>query len=599
MEQPFKKKIQPFLFVGGVLAIIGYSYTNFVLQNLYRSNPANLFGYFLSSEGVETYLSGFVKYLFSFHLYSVAVAILLFLVSLMIYLKGNDTSVYRMGEEHGSARYARQEEIKKYAYQEEEKNIILTKNARMCIDNKLLPYKYQRNKNIAVIGDSGSGKTFTFVKPNLMQMYGSYVVTDPKGLLLRETGKMLEENGYAVKVLDLNTLSNSNQFNVFQYIKEETDIDRVQEAITEGTKKSGREGEDFWIQAEAIFIRSLIAYLWFDGKWNNYEPTLPMIADMIRLAEAPDEDTPPPIDEWFVELEEHQPGNYASKQWRLFNESFAGETRHSVLAIAASRYSVFDHKDVMTLLSRDTMDIESWNEEKTAVFITIPETNDAYNFIASIFISTIMETLRKKVDKVLSGEWILEDGKELLFVQFILDELANIGRIPNVDKALATFRSRYMGIVIILQALSQLKSMYKDNWASLLNNCASLLFLGGDEEATIKYLSMRAGNQTIMTRNYSESYGRQGSSSMSKQKITRELLKPDEIAKLDGEECLLFITKEHVFRDKKASVLEHSRREELANDYSDPNWYRYKRPMNEVEDLLHEAGVIFDLGEVA
>lgn len=599
MEQPFKKKIQPFLFVGGVLAIIGYSYTNFVLQNLYRSNPANLFGYFLSSEGVETYLSGFVKYLFSFHLYSVAVAILLFLVSLMIYLKGNDTSVYRMGEEHGSARYARQEEIKKYAYQEEEKNIILTKNARMCIDNKLLPYKYQRNKNIAVIGDAGSGKTFTFVKPNLMQMYGSYVVTDPKGLLLRETGKMLEENGYAVKVLDLNTLTNSNQFNVFKYIKEETDIDRVQEAITEGTKKGGREGEDFWIQAEAIFIRSLIAYLWFDGQRNNYEPTLPMIADMIRLAEAPDKNTPPPIDEWFEELEGHQPGNYATKQWRLFNESFAGETRHSVLAIAASRYSAFDHKDVMTLLSRDTMDIESWNEEKTAVFITIPETNDAYNFIASIFISTIMETLRKKVDKVLSGEWILEDGKELLFVQFILDELANIGRIPNVDKALATFRSRYMGIVIILQALAQLKSMYKDNWASLLNNCASLLFLGGDEEATIKYLSMRAGNQTIMTRNYSESHGRQGSSSMSKQKISRELLKPDEIAKLDGEECLLFITKEHVFRDKKASVLEHPRREELANDYSNPNWYRYKRPMNEVEDLLHEAGVIFDLGEVA
>ena len=357
------------------------------------------------------------------------------------------------------------------------------------------------------------------------------------------------------------TLTNSDQFNVFNYIRKETDVDRVLEQITEGTKKSDKQGEDFWIQAEAIFIRSMIAFLWFDSHLNGYQANLSMIADMIRLAKAPKKNAKPPIDAWVEELD-----------------------------------SVFDHQEVTDLVSRDTMDIDSWVEEKTAVFISIPETNSAYNFLASIFISTVMETLRFKIDSVMTGETTLEEGKELLFFQFFIDEFANIGRIPNIDKALATFRSRNMGICIVLQALAQLKSMYKDDWASLLNNCATLLFLGGDEKETTEYLSKRIGKQTIHTRNRTRSHSRNGGSE-NHNKMARDLLTPDEIGRLGGDECLVFISKEHVFRDKKSLAFNHKRAAEIADDYRHENWYRYKRYSSDIEEM--KANVNFeDLGVI-
>ena len=311
-----------------------------------------------------------------------------------------------------------------------------------------------------------------------------------------------------------------------------------------------------------------------------------MIADMLRIATPPNKKSPAPISLWFEEQNEKHPNNYAYRQWKLFEDSFEGETRASVLAIAASRYSVFDHYDVSNMVARDTMNIEKWIEEKTAVFITIPETNGAYNFLASIFITTIMETLRGRIDKILSGEEKLENGKNPLFIQFIIDELANIGRIPNIDKALATFRSRNMSIIIILQALAQLKAMYKDDWASMLNNCASLLFLGGDEKETTKYLSERVGKQTINIRNHSHSRGSRGNSTENRQTLARDLMTPDEIGRLDGNQCLLFITKEYVYKDYKYNVYNHPLANLLADDYTDLKWYKYKRFMNEIDELM-------------
>ena len=536
-------------------------------------------------------------YLLKFHPFSFLGGILTFLACLMGYAYNNDKGVYRLNEEHGSARYATEKEMEKFADTDDDKNMIISRNVKMGLWNNRLPHKVQKNKHVLVIGDSGSSKTLGFVKPNIMQMNGSFLCTDPKGLIVHETGKMLEENGYKIKVFDLNTLMNSDQFNVFEYIKKETDVDRVLEQITEGTKKSDKQEQDFWIQAEAVFVRSMLAFLWFDSRLNGYKADITMIADMIRLSKAPNKKSKPPINSWFDELEEKIPGNYATKQWRLFEQSFDGETRASVTAIAAARYSVFDHQEVKNLVSRDTMDIESWIDEKTAVFISIPETNSAYNFLASIFISTVMETLRFKIDSVLTGATKLKEGQKLLFFQFFIDEFANIGRIPNIDKALATYRSRNMGICIILQALAQLKAMYKDDWASIVNNCATLLFLGGDEKETTEYLSKRIGKQTINIRNRTKSKGRNGGSE-SHNKMARDLLTPDEIGRLEGDECLVFITKEHVFRDKKLLAFQHKRAYEIADDYEHENWYVYKRYKDEIEEI--EDNVIFeDIGFIA
>ena len=588
MNQPYKKQLKPYLLTGIILGfLINWIGNWFFLSSTLENMDFNEKIQFLfSTEGITTFLSQSLMYLIKYNPFALIAGLTTFLLCLMAYTYGNDRGVYRLGEEYGSARFATTNEMKKYADSVEENNMILTQNARMGMWNNRIKHSFQKNKNVAVIGDSGSGKTFTFVKPNLIQCVGSIIVTDPKGLLVRETGTLLEKQGYKIKIFDLNTLENSDQFNVFNYIKREIDLDRVLEAITEGTKKSNKQGEDFWIQAEAILIRSLLAFLWIDGKDNDYVPKLSMIADMLRIATPPNKKTPAPISLWFEEQNEKHPNNYAYRQWKLFEDSFEGETRASVLAIAASRYSVFDHYDVSNMVARDTMNIEKWIEEKTAVFITIPETNGAYNFLASIFITTIMETLRGRIDKILSGEEKLENGKNPLFIQFIFDELKNIGRIPNIDKALATFRSRNMSIIIILQALAQLKAMYKDDWASMLNNCASLLFLGGDEKETTKYLSERAGKQTINIRNHSHSRGSRGNSTENKQTLARDLMTPDEIGRLDGNQCLLFVTKEYVYKDYKYNVYNHPLANLLADDYTDLKWYKYKRFMNEVDELM-------------
>ena len=290
---------------------------------------------------------------------------------------------YRVGEEHGSARYSTIEEIKAFEDKYEENNIIFTKNSKMGLYNKRLPYDKQLNKNVVVIGGPGSGKTFTFVKPNAMQLNSSKIFTDTKGLLVRELGNLYKQNGYKVKVFDLIHFINSHQFNVFNYIKKETDIDEVAEAIVQATKKSDNKGEDFWLQAELMLMKSLIGYLYFDSKISNYEPSLPQVTDLIRHLERTDPDVESVLEMMYEELNEKIPNNYAYRQFQLFNKNFAGETRNSVKAIIASRFSVFEHEEVRELLQTDTMNIETWNTEKTVVFINVPEVNDAYQFISS------------------------------------------------------------------------------------------------------------------------------------------------------------------------------------------------------------------------
>lgn len=289
-------------------------------------------------------------------------------IGLLFYTYNNDSRYYRPNEEYGSARFAKKEEMARYADEIPEYNTILSKVARMGLFNDRITRAFQRNKNLMIIGDPGSGKTFNVLKPNILQTNASFLITDPKGLLIRECGAFLEKMGYKIKVFDLNTLLNSDHFNVFKYIKTELDIDKVLEWITEGTKKTDNQGEDFWIKAEGLLIRSFLAFLWIDGQDNDYLPHIGMVADMLRFVKRREKNKPSPVEEWFEEQNERHPNNYAYRQWTLFNDLYEAETRASVLGIAAARYSVFDHSQVVDLVRNDTMDIESWNEEKNGNF---------------------------------------------------------------------------------------------------------------------------------------------------------------------------------------------------------------------------------------
>ncbi len=503
-------------------------------------------------------------------------------IALMAFLRVSDTGVYRHGEEQGSARFATVKELLSFRDKEPENNMIFTKNGQIGLFNKRLPYPKQLNKNSLVVGIPGDGKTFTYVKPNIMQENSSFVITDPKGLLVREVGSMLENDGYTIKVFDLVNLTNSDTFNVFNYMKSELDIDRVSEAIVDGTKKSDKQGEDFWAQAELLLMRSLLGYLYFDSQISGYTPNLSNVSDMLRNIQRIDKKKPSPVEKMFEALDKELPDNYACKQWELFNNNFQSETRTSVLAVASARYAVFDHKEVKTLIERDTMEMDKWNIEKTAVFITIPETNKAFNFLASLMFAMMFDVLTHQADDMLQG--LIYQDKELLHIQFIIDEFANIGKIPNFNEVLASIRSREMSAKIIIQAISQLQAMYHNDWKTIINNCATILYLGTQDKETMEYFSMRSGKQTINVKNRSVSRGRNGSMSESNQIQMRPLMTPDEIARIGVDEALLFIAKQNVLKDKKASVFDHPKAKELANHHTDDNWYQYKRYMTDIAE---------------
>lgn len=546
-------------------------------------NPFSKYGWVIDNLETKHWLD------LAFTPYSLVAGSIGFVSPFLIYLRVGDRGVYRHGEESGSARFATVKELATFRDKEPENNMIFTKNGQMGLFNKRLPYDKQLNKNALVIGLPGDGKTRNFVKPNLMQMNGSYIVTDPKGLLVHEVGSMLAKNGYKIKVFDLVNLTNSNTFNIFHYMKTELDIDRVTEAIVEGTKKSDNQGENFWLTAELLLTRALIGYLYFDSQLSHYTPNLSMVSDMMRNVSRLDEEFPSPVEQMMEELEERLPGNYAYKQWTLFNSNFEAETRMGVTTQVATRYSVFDHDAVTQMIASDTMEIDRWNLEKTAVFIAIPETNKAFNFLASLLFATMFEELTHNADAIIQGRRKGLSATDLLHVQIIIDEFANIGRIPNFNEVLASVRSREISIKIILQAINQLKSLYKTDWETIFNNCASLLFLGTNDKDTMNYFSMRAGKQTINQKNYSESRGRQRSSSISEQTRQRDLMTPDEIARIGVDEALFFLSKQNVLKDKKFDVNDHKQAKLLSDSPQDDNWYTYRRYMNDIEEWFENV----------
>ncbi|MGT2637029.1 VirD4-like conjugal transfer protein, CD1115 family [Streptococcus ratti] len=578
-----KKPFFPYLVLSLILALVTYrcytlysiapepdmtqlfSQYTYVLENFF--NPP----YFYWTSGPLAFLSVLVGFSFGMLIY------------LKIKLDGN----YRYGEESGSARFANPSELKKFQDTEPTNNMIFSKEAHLGLFNKRLPFESQLNKNVLVVGLPGDGKTYTYVKPNLMQMNSSYVVTDPKGLLVREVGTMLKENGYQIKIFDLVNLINSDMFNPFTYMTSELDIDRITEAIVEGTKKGDREGEDFWNQAKLLLNRALIGYLYFDSQVRHYEPNLSMVADLLRNLRQPNEKELSAVEKMFNQLEKAMPGNYANRQWDLFNSNFEAETRTSVLAIVATQYSIFDHDAVTDLIKTDTMEMDTWNTEKTAVFVAISETNKAYSFLASTFFTVVFDQLTHQADAILQGQKPGFGPEDLLHVQFYFDEMTNVGKIPHINEVLSSIRSREMSIKIIIQAISQLDSLYGlPARKSMVNNCATLLFLGTNDEDTMKYFSMRAGKQTIMQTSYSEQRGHRVSGTTSRQAHQRDLMTPDEVARIGVDEALVFISKQNVLRDKKAMVSDHPMKDRLANHYQDATWYHYKRFMEEGADFI-------------
>lgn len=578
-----KKPFFPYLVLSLILALVTYrcytlysiapepdmtqlfSQYTYVLENFF--NPP----YFYWTSGPLALLSALVG----------------FLIGLLFYLKIRLDGNYRHGEESGSARMATAQEFKGFQDEEPRNNMIFSREAKMGLFNKRLPFEWQLNKNVLVAGLPGDGKTYTYVKPNLMQMNSSFIVTDPKGLLVREVGTMLKEHGYQIKIFDLVNLTNSDMFNPFRYMRSELDIDRITEAIVEGTKKGDREGEDFWNQAKLLLNRALIGYLYFDSQVRHYEPNLSMVADLLRNMRRPSEKDLSAVEKMFKQLEEKLPGNYASRQWELFNSNFEAETRTSVLAIVATQYSIFDHEAVTNLIKTDTMEMDTWQTEKTAVFVAISETNKAYSFLASTFFTVVFDQLTHSSDAIIQGEKQGYGPEDLLHVQFIFDEFANVGKIPHFNEVLASIRSREMSIKIIIQAISQLDSLYGvPARKSMINNCATLLFLGTNDEDTMKYFSMRAGKQTITQTSYSEQRGHRISGTTSRQAHQRDLMTPDEIARIGVDEALVFISKQNVFRDKKALVSDHPMKDLLADHYQDKTWYHYKRFMEEGAEFI-------------
>lgn len=574
-----KKPLIPYLIISLFLAFL--THRAYVLYSLApEPDMADLFGQY--TYVLEHYLDRPIFY-FNTSPLAILAALVGFFIGMMFYLKVKPAENYRHGEEAGSAKFATAQELSGFKDSEPTNNMIFTKNAQMGLFNKNLPFQWQLNKNVLVVGLPGDGKTFTYVKPNLMQMNSSFIVTDPKGLLVREVGSMLEKHGYQVKVFDLVNLTNSDMFNPFHYMTSELDIDRITEAIVEGTKKGDREGEDFWNQAKLLLNRALIGYLYFDSQVRDYTPNLSMVSELLRNMKRPNEKEPSPVEKMFAELEKAMPGNYACRQWDLFNSNFEAETRTSVLAIVATQYSIFDHEAVTDLIKADTMEMETWNTEKTAVFVAISETNKAYSFLASTLFTVIFDQLTHTADAIIQGQKEGYTADDLVHVQFIYDEFANIGKIPHFNEVLASVRSREMSVKIIIQAISQLDTIYGDKARkSIINNCATLLFLGTNDEDTMRYFSMRAGKQTITQNSYSEQRGQRVSGTTSIQSHQRDLMTPDEIARIGVDEALVFISKQNVFRDKKAMVSDHPMKDELSNNPNDGKWYDYRRFM--VED---------------
>ena len=467
-----------------------------------------------------------------------------------VYLKGKNAKKYRHGMEYGSARWGTAADIAPYMDKNFFQNIPMTQTERITMASRPKQPKYARNKNILVIGGSGSGKTRFFCKPSLLQAHSSYVCTDPKGTLLPEIGTFLERKKYRIKCLNLINFRKSMKYNPLAYIRSEKDILKLVNALIMNTKGEGeKSSEDFWVKAERLYYSALIGYIWYEA--TEEEKNFITLLDLINASEAREDDETyqSPVDLLFSQLEEREPDHFAVKQYRKFKMA-AGKTAKSILISAAVRLSAFILPEIQNITAKDDMELDKMGEHKQAVFAIIPDNDSTFNYIVGMLYTCAFQSLYYQADKVHQGALPVP-------VQMMMDEFCNVSLPDDFGKLQATMRSRNIMSTIVLQNISALKALFKDDWEGLIGNADTLLYLGGNEVSTFKYISELLGKETLDTRTRSVSKGRNGSASVNYQQTGRELMTPDEVRALDNDRCILFIRGELPVMDRKYDILKH------------------------------------------
>ena len=516
----------------------------------------------------------FAKPLPSFHPYDLLAGVIgAVAVKGFLYCRSKNAKKFRQGVEYGSARWGTAKDIAPYMDPVFENNIILTQTERLMMSSRPKNPKYARNKNVLVIGGSGSGKTRFYVKPNLMQMSPntSYVVTDPKGTILIEVGKMLVNGGYRIKVLNTINFKKSMHYNPLHYIRSERDILKLVNTIIANTKGEGdKSGEDFWVKAERLYYCALIGYIWYEAP--EEEQNFSTLLEFINASEAreDDEEFKNAVDLLFEELEAEEPNHFAVRQYKKYKLA-AGKTAKSILISCGARLAPFDIQELRGLMAYDEMELDMLGDQKTAMFVIISDTDDTFNFVVAIMYTQLFNLLCDKADD--------EHGGRLPYhVRLLLDEFANIGQIPKFDKLIATIRSREISASIILQSQSQLKSIYKDAAETIIGNCDTTLFLGGKESSTLKEISETLGKETIDLFNTSDTRGQSRSYGLNYQKTGKELMTKDELAVMDGGKCILQLRGVRPFLSDKFDITRHKRYKELS-DFSKKNAFDVEQYM--------------------
>lgn len=579
-----------------VLTNIPYALAAFYADRaffLYRNSPGEDMGNKLlyAMEHADRIFAGFVlSNNWKDLLAGIVVAVVL---KVLVWQKQADAKKLRKGIEYGSARWGNAEDIKPYMSEDPWMNIPLTATEALTMESRPKQPKYARNKNIVVIGGSGSGKTRFFVKPSVMQMNCSMVITDPKGTLIEECGKMLakgppkkDKNGnimkdksgkvvhepYVIKVLNTINFSKSLHYNPFAYIRSEKDILKLVTTIIVNTKGEGEKAsEDFWVKAEKLLYTALIAFIWYEG--DEEEKNLNTLLDLLNESETREEDETyqNPVDMMFQELEERDPQHFAVRQYKKYKMA-AGKTSKSILISCGARLAPFDIAELREIMSYDEMELDKIGDRKTALFLIMSDTDTTFNFVIAMLQSQLFNLLCDKADDVYGGRLPVH-------VRVIADEFANIGQIPQFDKLIATIRSREISASIILQSQSQLKAMYKDSADTILGNCDTTLFLGGKEKTTLKEMSELLGKETIDLYNTSETRSNQKSFGLNYQKTGKQLMTEDEIAVMDGGKCILQIRGARPFFSDKYDITKHKNYRLLA-DENEKNRYKVEKELN-------------------
>ena len=468
---------------------------------------------------------------------------------LAVYLKGKNAKKYRHNQEHGSARWGNQTDIAPYIDPVFENNVILTQTERLTMNNRPRDPKTARNKNVLIIGGSGSGKTRFWLKPNLMQCHSSYVVTDPKGSIVVECGRLLQKKGYRIKILNTINFGKSMHYNPFAYIHSEKDILKLVTTLIANTKGEGKAGDDFWVKAETLLYTALIGYLHYEAaeEERNFSTLIEMINAMETRED--DEDFQNSVDIMFEKLEKRDPNHFAVRQYKKYKLA-AGKTAKSILISCGARLAVFDIKEMREVTAYDELELDTLGDQKTALFLIMSDTDDSFNFLISMCYTQLFNLLCEKADDVYGGRLPVH-------VRCLIDEAANIGQIPKLEKLMATIRSREISACLVLQAQSQLKAIYKDNADTIVGNCDSMIFLGGKERTTLKELEETLGKETIDTYNTGESRGRETSHSLNYQKLGKSLMSMDELAVMDGGKCILQLRGVRPFFSAKYDITRH------------------------------------------